>query len=394
MKSKQSIIFFVLTVIMVIAHSCNIHSKSETGSEQPAAESTSDLLTSVSLTQQQFEKLDIHLDTLSKNLFSSYIETNGELSSLPQDQAAVTAVIGANVVSINAYEGQQVQKGQTLAYLSHPDLLDLQTKYVDTYNQLQYIEKEFQRQNNMFTQDIGSGKELQKVESEYNSLKYQVKSLETQLILLNMSPEKIRGGHLYQQIPVISPINGYIENIDAKIGQYVEPQKQMFSIVNNNNIFADLMVYEKDISKVKVGQRIQVSIQSMPDKIITSKVFSVGKIFESEQKAVHIHALIDNKYNLISGMYIKGKIFVDSCMTYTIHDGGIIESNDRSYIFTASRNNDVWKFEPIEITKGREKNGIVEIELKTSVTKGTQIVQDNAYYIISEIKKSETGEED
>jgi cobalt-zinc-cadmium efflux system membrane fusion protein len=50
----------------------------------------------------QFEALEMKIDTIPMRNVSSYVETNGQLEVPPQNEASVTAIIGANVSSIKA----------------------------------------------------------------------------------------------------------------------------------------------------------------------------------------------------------------------------------------------------------------------------------------------------
>jgi len=144
---------------------------------------------------------------------------------------------------------KRLNKGQVLAYLSHPDLLNLQTRYLNAWNQLQYTDKEYQRQKRLYEEEVGSGKDFQKVQSDFLSLTGEVRNLEAQLKLLKLDPEKIKQGDIVEQVPVISPINGFIEKVNVKTGQYAEPQMQMFEVINNDHIHADLMVFEKTFTR-------------------------------------------------------------------------------------------------------------------------------------------------
>lgn len=65
---------------------------------------------------------------------SGYIMANGELEVPPQNEAAITAIIGANITRIEVIEGDKVSKGQILGYLSHQDLIKLQTDYSNAFH--------------------------------------------------------------------------------------------------------------------------------------------------------------------------------------------------------------------------------------------------------------------
>ena len=63
----------------------------------------------VMLSQQQFDALQMKIDTLSLRNMSGYVEANGSLEVPPQNEAAITTVVGANVVSIEVIEGDKFQ---------------------------------------------------------------------------------------------------------------------------------------------------------------------------------------------------------------------------------------------------------------------------------------------
>ena len=184
------------------------------------------------------------------------------------------------VSAIKVIEGDQVNKGKVLAYLSHPNLSKLQTDYVRAYSQLQFLEKENQRQKRLYEEEVGSGKTYQQIQADYQAMKGEVKGYESQLKQLNLNVDKIRKGEIYDNIPVVSPIDGYIEKVLVQIGQYIQPQTGMFQIVNTKHIHADLMVFEKDVHKVKEGQKISFTVESVPGTQLTAKIYSVGKQFE------------------------------------------------------------------------------------------------------------------
>lgn len=348
------------------------------------------------LSELKFNSLGIKVGALPTKSLSGVVKANGQLEVPPQYEATVTAILGGNVSSIKVIEGDKVSKGQTLAYLSHPDLSQIQTNYIKTYNRMQFLEKEYERQKRLYEEKVGSGKTFQQTESEYQSIKAEVKGYESQLRQLNISASKIRNGEIYEYIPVTSPIAGYIEKVKIQMGQYVAPQIPMFEIVDNEHIHADLMVFEKDIHKVKKGQKISFTLESVPGSNLTGEIYSVGKQFEQNPKAVHIHAEIDKKEDfLIPGMYINGKIRTGEAPVTALPEDAIIEEGGKPFIFIAQKHLEdgkvEWELKPLEVRRGITEDGWVEIKLLEPLSKDAQVVFNNAYYLISEMQKSETS---
>ncbi|MDY8134620.1 efflux RND transporter periplasmic adaptor subunit [Aquimarina sp. 2201CG5-10] len=343
------------------------------------------------LTQEQVEALNIKVDTISKRNMSGFIQVNGLLGVPPQNEAVVTTTIGANIRDIKVIEGDQVSKGKILAYISHPDIITMQTDYLQTYNKLTFLEQDYNRQKKLYDAQVGSGRDYQKAKSAFSSIKGLAKGYESQLRLLGLSPENVRGGNISQIAYVRSPIDGFVEKVQVKSGQYVQPQTTMFEIVNTEHIHADLMVFEKDVSKVKNGQLVKFNIEALGNQEMTANIYSVGKSFEEDPKALHVHAEIENKNeNLIPGMYVNARIITEDKPEKALPDDAIFQEGETSYVFIAERkDSNIWGFTPQEIIVTSSSNGFKAFSFKNSIQKNALIAQSGAYYLMAEMKKSE-----
>lgn len=352
----------------------------------------------VHFSEQQFKSLDMQVGSISTRNMGEYIEANGQLEVPPQNEAAVSTYIGANVVSIEVIEGDKVSKGKVLAYLSHPNLIQLQTDYLAAYNSLSYLEKDYLRQKKLYEEKVGSGKDLQRLEAEFLSTKGKSKGYEAQLKLLGLDVKKIQQAEIAERVPVISPIEGHVRMVEVKTGQYVEPQSEMFEIVNVDHIHADLMVFERDMHKVRVGQKVKFSVETHDDYDLEATIYSVGKAFEDNPKAVHLHAEIENKHGLLlPGMYVRGKILGDETTVQALPDEAVLKEGDRYYVFTTSKeaegDEEEWKFVPLEVAIGTQSDGWTEVKLLSPIEEGTTLALNNAYYLMAEMKKGEAEHE-
>lgn len=374
------------------------HDHGHAHKEHDHAEHGEEERNTVHLSMLKFNSLGIKVDIIPTRPLSGAVDVNGRLALFPQHQAMVTAILGANITDIKIIEGEKVKKGQVLAYLSHPNLTNLQTAYVRAYNQMQFLEKEYDRQKRLYEEGVGSGKTYQQTQADYHTIKGEVKGLEAQLKQLSIDVRKVRNGNIFQYVPVISPIDGYIEKVLVQTGQFVDPQAQMLSIINNDYIHADFMVFEKDVHKVKEGQKVSFKVASVPGKTLSAKIFSVGKNFERSPRAVHVHAEIKQKEHfLIPGMYIHGKIYTESTSVKALPEEAIIVEEGKPYIFVAEAYQEdgkmEWMFNPVEIRTGISDQGWVEIKLLEPLAEDTRVAWNNAYYLIAEMKKSETAHE-
>ena len=332
----------------------------------------------VMLSQQQFEALKMKIDTIASRNMSGYVEANGTLEVPPQNEAAITSVIGANVVSIEVIEGDKVNKGQVVAYLSHPNIIQMQTNYLNAYSDSNFLKKNYERQQKLYDAGVGSGANYQKAEAEYEASKAMVQGMAAQLQLLNISATSVRNGSIAQRISLRSPIEGYVQKVEVKTGQYVEPQTELFEIVNTHHVHADLMVFEKDVYKVKKGQKVTFNVQTMQDEELTAEIYSV-----SENK----------KGILIPGMYIQGKIQTENTKTMALPESAIVKEGDRFFVFSAEKENEDWSFKPIEVLLGAKDGNWIAVQFSVDIKPNTKFAYNNAYYLIAEMKKGETEHE-
>ncbi len=345
----------------------------------------------VMLNQQQFEALKMKIDTLSLRNMSAYVEANGTLEVPPQNEAAITSMVGANVTAIKVIEGDKVKKGQVVAYLLHPNIIAIQTDYLNAYSNNELLKKNYERQKKLYDAGVGSGANFQKAEAEYKSSTALVKGLAAQLKILNINTTSVQNGSIAQQIPLRSPIEGFVQKVEVKTGQYVEPQTELFDIVNTHHVHADLMVFEKDVHKVKQGQKVTFSVQSIPNSELTAEIYSVSKTFEDNPKAVHVHAEIENKSgNLIPGMYIQGKIQTDNTtLTKAFPESAIVKEGNKFFVFIAEKEGENWAFKPLEIITGEKDGDWIAVTFSEEIPVNTKFAYNNAYYLIAEMKKGE-----
>lgn len=412
MKTKIIMAFVVAATLM----SCNTKNKTANESEEHKEQGPEGV---VVLNENQREALNLKLGTFQMRNLTTVVKSNGQLEVPPASSAEVTAVIGGNVKEINVFHGDRVKKGQLLAVLEHPDYIALQEEFAEVANRLEYLEQEYERQKELFENNVGAGRDFQQAKAEYNTAKAKYEGLKSRLQLINLSPAKIKEGIISNTVSILSPINGFVNEVNIKVGSYVDSKDILIEITDNSAIHADFMVYEKDVHLVKEGQKVHFTVSNRPGEELTATVFAIGKEFEANSRAVHVHAKINEKVSdLIPGMYISGHLHTDEKYTRTLPNDAIVAEGTKSYIFildnqaleerekdeTANEeihadNEDNAEensvaFRMVEVIPGLKDDGYTEIHLINSLPDNTQVVLNAAYYLLADMKKEETGDDD
>jgi cobalt-zinc-cadmium efflux system membrane fusion protein len=307
--------------------------------------------------------------------------------------------VGGNVRSIKVIEGDKVNKGQVLAYLEHPDIITMQQEYQEKNDELVFLKQDFERKQTLYDKGVSSGKEFQMAQSKFRSTTSSVNGLRSKLRLLGISTDQVLQGQIYSAVPITTPISGYVDEVMISLGDYVAPQTKMFMVSDNSEIHVDFKVYEKDIRKVKQGQEIYFTVASKPDKLLKAKIHAIGKTFETDPKALHVHADVHNEdKELLPGMYVEGRIVQDQKMVFAVPEDAIIKEGEQSFIFIldvdGEKEENKMKFKMIPVNVGISDLGYVEINLPTEIGQDVKVVTKGAYTLSSEMIKGELGHDD
>jgi cobalt-zinc-cadmium efflux system membrane fusion protein len=205
--------------------------------------------------------------------------------------------------------------------------------------------------------------------------------------------------------------------VDVKLGSYVSPQDRLFEIADNSAIHVDFPVYEKDVYLLRMGQKLHFTVANRPEQEFTATVFAIGKEFETNTRAVHVHAQIDSlPEGLVPGMYITGHLHTDTAYVKTLPNDAIVQEGTKSYIFIlmdeeaynhereeheheghqhddAGNHPEKTAFKMVEVITGKSDEGFTQATPVISLPTDVQIVQNVAYYLLADMKKEETEHE-
>lgn len=349
------------------------------------------------LTAEQVKAVNIEIGQIEMRNLRSVVRAAGQLDVPPQNKADITVLTGGTVKQILVLEGNHVSKGQTLLMIENPEFIKMQQDYLTTKNRLTFLETEYKRQKDLNDQNAGTLKTFQQTESDYNTAKVSVAALEKQLQQINVNVKSLESGTIASQVAVVAPINGTVAHISVNLGSYAEPTKTLMDIVDNSQIHCDLMVYEKDLSKVKTGQKVSFTLTNQNNKQIDGEIYGVNQSFEGESKAVIAHAIIKNTTsdNLFPGMYVSALIEVGDQKNMSVPVDAVVRSEGKQFIFVQDEQHATageYAFKKVEVTTGVSDLGYIEITPVETLSPQSKIVTKNAFFILSKTQAS--GEEE
>ncbi len=299
--------------------------------------------------------LGVTVEALKPTVFKHYIEVQGRLDGEENVDVQPEGMGGA-VQAILVQTGQYVTKGQALARLNDAALRDQLKALESTYA---LAKENFERQERLWDQKIGSEMQYLQAKSNKESLEGQISALKEQI---NMNTIK-------------SPINGTVEEINIKVGQLSSPQSPIpaFRVVNFNTVKVKAEVAEGYSKKVAIGDNVKIIFPDL-EREVDAKISAVSRYINTVNRTFMVEVKIDPKKDGFKANMIAILKITDykSDSAISIPVKYIQSGLDGDYVFIVQTKNNRHYASRAIIKQGLSYNGIVEIT--EGLKSGDQII--------------------
>lgn len=374
-----------IAIVSMFLFSC---SKKEKVEEAVKEENKS--VSEISLNDNQFKSAGIETGQIEFRELSAVVKANGKLDVPPQNMVSISAPLGGFVKNTELLQGMKIKKGQSLVIMESPDYIQLQQDYLEALSQLTFLEEEYKRQQELAKENVNSAKTLQQVKANYQSTKAKKDGLEAKLKLIHINPQSIEQGNIQNSVAIPSPIDGFVTEVHVNLGSHVTPTDIMFEIIDTEHLHAEAEVFEKDVLKLKPGQKVRIRLAD-ETKEREATVYLIGKEI-SPERTVRIHCHLEEEdINLLPGMYFSAIIETGNQKVASLPEGAFASFEGKDYVFAVvNKANHQYKMLPV--VKGICQDGFCEITLPEGVDKTSEIVVKGAFELLSQLKNS--GDED
>ena len=234
-------------------HGESEHTDSEhSNSEKSATAAHSESEEGVTLTQAQLAAQDIQLAEAKSGTVSSMIRIPARLSVNTDQQAHVSAGFAGRVEQVYVQTGQQVARGQALASLLVPELVDLQSNLNMLQAQLALAQQTYQREKQLWQQGISAQQDYLQAENALQQARITVDAAQSRLQAYGADRQS-RG-----RFVVKSPMSGVISAKDLVVGESIQAAEQLFIIDNLQQLWVEFTVPDALLDSLQIGSPITV----------------------------------------------------------------------------------------------------------------------------------------
>ncbi|TBO41418.1 efflux RND transporter periplasmic adaptor subunit [Pedobacter kyonggii] len=363
--------------------------------KEPEKEAVHEERDIVTLTPEQYKLTEITLGAIELRELSGTTKVNGVLDLPPQSLVSISTPLEGIVKSTSMLQGKRVAKGELVAVMQNPEFIQMQQDYLDYKSQLQFLKQELDRQEELAKENVNSKKALQKARSEYQSVSARLLGQRSKLSIMNISFSALEKGNIQKTFNLYTPMAGYVTQVNTNIGAFASTTDVLFKIADTEHLHAELTVFEKDVPKLKLGQKVRFVLAN-EEKERMATVYLIGREI-SKERTVQIHCHLDKEdTQLLPGMYLKAYVESGMNKVEALPDAAIVEFEGKKFVFIdqpGDKGNNTYRYRMMEVKAGVAENGYTQVSFAGQIS-DVKVVTKGAYDLLSKVKNAEEeGEE-
>jgi len=300
-------------------------------------------------------------------------------------QAHVEASFAGRVESVAVALGQEVKKGQALATLFIPDLVDQQANLSIAQEALTLASQDYQREKQLFNQGISARQDYQRAYNAYRQAEIQVQAARSRLSALGASSGS-QGRYVIK-----APFNGVITKKDIVVGENISADKQLFIIDQLDQLWVEFILPSAANIHVQPNQEIEFkSLQT--NNLFKARVQALTTEADSQTGRLQVRAKVltpaqELRPNLMVNVLLTGETTRQPVLR--VAKAAIQQIDAQQIVFVAKTEKDQIHLAASPVQLGNYSSDGQWVEIKSGLTEKQQYVSQGSFLLKSEMEKGE-----
>ena len=341
----------------------------------------------IQLTSQQMVEQGLKVAVASTGLVEKLTTLPGKLVVNTDQQAHISPNFSGYIEQVNVALGQSVQKGQTLAVLIVPELIDQQANLRMAQANLDLARKDYQREQQLWSQGVSAKQDYQRAENAYRQAQITVQSSQARLNALGAS------GNNNGRFLIKAPISGVISQKDIVVGENVQLADQLFVIENLKDLWLEFNLPNTSNIQLQVGQILNFKTNGS-DQNYQAKVQTLNPEADLQTGRLQVRAKVTTQADVLRPNVLVNVFVTDAQAKTALRvqkkalqqvEGKpvvfVIESEEKGLVHL--------KAQPIEV--GVSSQDGQWLEVISGLTEGQKYIAQGSFLLKSELEKDEAG---
>jgi len=287
--------------------------------------------------------------------------------------------------------GDDVKEGEVLAVIESRELADAKSEYLAASARSVLAEKTFRREKELHDKQVSSEQDYLEAEQALAEAKIEVRSAKQKLHAIGLSQKDVNGlveehDEEITRYELRSPIDGVITEKHISIGESLDADADVFTVVDTDTVWVHLAVYAKDLDVVRAGQAIVISVDHN-DQRASGKISMVTPFIDESTRSATARVVLDNGDDRwIPGTFVTGSITVsEKELPVVVPREAVQHIDGRDVVFVEHEG----AYEMTTVTTGRSDRNSIEVVSGLEV--GTSYVSGGAFQLKATVITSALG---
>ena len=301
-------------------------------------------------------------------------------------QAHVAPVFAGHVEAVYVELGQQVKKGQALARLLVPDLVDQQASLQVEQANLELARQDYEREKKLWNEGISAKQDYQRAYNTYQQAQIQVRATRARIAALGAQTTS-QGGYV-----LTAPIAGVISQKDLVLGENVQLADQLFVIDQLDQLWLEFIAPSSEFADIVPNQTIEFkSLQS--GNLFKAQIQSLNSQADAQTGRLQVRAkVLSNAAELRPNLMVNVQLQQQQAQQgLRIRASAVQKIEGKDAVFIAAQHEQKIEFAPQSVTLGASSSDGQWIEVLSGLEQGQQYAAQGSFLLKSELEKGEAS---
>lgn len=299
---------------------------------------------------------------------------NGRLAYDDNVTARITPAVSGRVTKLLAQAGDTVRNGAVLALLDSPDFAQAQADQRRAAADLRLKQAAFERANVLFEGGVLARRDHEAATSDLEAAK--AEAARAAAALRHLSPSG-------DQYALRAPLAGVVTERQANPGTEVRPDQAqpLFVVSDPTRLWAIAELAEKDLGKLKVGQKLSITVEAYPGETFPALIEAIGDVLDAQTRRVQVRCRVANTdRRLKPEMYARLLPQASDTTRPRVPNPALVTEGLHTHVFVEVEPGKIEKRRVTLAFRGREESWI-----ETGVQPGERVITAGALLLNAEL---------
>ncbi len=406
MRINTRLVSLGLVTCSLLLSSCGSRTSVEKPSEKKDAGNV------IRLSPEARKLAGVEIATVQSQVVADIVQLTGLVTPDENSIVHIRPLARGRIDRVYAGLGDNLNVGQPLLEYDNIELGDVLGDYQAEWAglerdkaQAEVSRKAMERAAAMLEKEAIARKDYELRTAENESAKASVEArranlrkLEEKLLrfgLRQVDVEKLRGNGApaatLLRTVLTSPLEGIVVKRDAAQGEVIDPSQELFTIVNVSSVWVQGDLPEKDLGKVRGGNRVRVKVAAYPDELFEGRLTYISDMLDPETRVVKVRCVVPNPHRKLK-LEMFATVLIEAVSrrkALMVPHSALLGDRDIYYVF-------------VERAPGQFERRVVKIadqhqeftEVLSGLKEGEQVASKGAFYLKSEAQRESLGEEE